>query len=124
MAHLTERERGIAALVADGLTDRAIAARLRISERTVEGHVLSIRNRLGLANRTQIATWHVRATARSTGTAAAMPRPPVLSNLPAQRTSFVGRHRELDRLPALLRSARLLTLAGPGGGGQARPAPD
>ncbi|HXM58452.1 MAG TPA: LuxR C-terminal-related transcriptional regulator [Candidatus Dormibacteraeota bacterium] len=121
MTRLTERERGIAALVADGLTDRAIAARLRISERTVEGHVLSIRNRLGLANRTQIATWHVRATARSTGSAAAaVPRPSAPNNLPAQRTSFVGRHRELTRLPPLLRSARLLTLAGPGGGGKTR----
>jgi predicted ATPase len=44
----------------------------------------------------------------------------VPSNLPAQRTSFVGRHSELARLPALLRSARLLTLAGPGGCGKTR----
>src|SRR2546429_8547391 len=107
MAHLTERERGIAALVADGLTDRAIAARLRISERTVEGHVLSIRNRLGFANRTQIATWHVRAAVRPTGVAAA-PRPPAPNNLPAQRTRFVGRHREPAPPPVLLRPARPL----------------
>jgi len=112
---LTRRERGIAALVADGLTDRAIAARLRISERTVEGHVLSIRNRLGLANRTQIAAWHVRRTG-----SAGEPPSLVPGNLPAQLTSFVGRRRELAAVSELLRSTRLLTIAGTGGCGKTR----
>jgi len=47
----------VAALVARGLTSKAIAADLYLSERTVETHVQHILTKLGLANRTQIATW-------------------------------------------------------------------
>jgi DNA-binding NarL/FixJ family response regulator len=54
---LTRREREVAALVARGLTSKAIAADLYLSERTVETHVQHILTKLGLANRTQIATW-------------------------------------------------------------------
>ncbi|HLM04084.1 MAG TPA: AAA family ATPase [Blastococcus sp.] len=53
---LTEREREITALVAQALTNRQIAERLVLSERTVESHVRNILAKLGLANRTQIAT--------------------------------------------------------------------
>ena len=52
---LTEREREISALVAQALTNRQIAERLFLSERTVESHVRNILSKLGLANRTQIA---------------------------------------------------------------------
>jgi DNA-binding CsgD family transcriptional regulator len=54
---LTRREQEIAALVARGLTSRAIAADLHLSERTVETHVQHILTKLCLANRTQIASW-------------------------------------------------------------------
>ena len=53
---LTEREREIAGLVAGALTNRQIAERLFLSERTVESHVRNILAKLGLANRTGIAT--------------------------------------------------------------------
>ena len=53
---LTEREREIAGLVATALTNRQIAERLVLSERTVESHVRNILAKLGLANRTEIAT--------------------------------------------------------------------
>jgi predicted ATPase/class 3 adenylate cyclase len=42
------------------------------------------------------------------------------SNLPTQRTSFVGREREVARLKELLRGPGLLTLTGPGGSGKTR----
>jgi DNA-binding CsgD family transcriptional regulator len=53
---LTAREREIAGLVSAGLTNREIAERLFLSARTVETHVRNILTKLGLANRTQIAT--------------------------------------------------------------------
>ncbi|WP_232667759.1 ATP-binding protein [Pseudonocardia sp. TRM90224] len=57
---LTPRQREVATLVADGFTNKQIAARLHISERTAENHVQSILLALGFHNRTQIATWRTR----------------------------------------------------------------
>jgi DNA-binding CsgD family transcriptional regulator len=54
---LTRREREIAGLVSDGLTNRAIADRLVLSVRTVEGHVRSTLAKLQLTNRTELAAW-------------------------------------------------------------------
>lgn len=54
---LSRREREISALVAGGLTNRQIAERLGIAERTVEGHVERIRAKLGFRSRAQIAAW-------------------------------------------------------------------
>ena len=58
-AALTPRQREIAGLVAQGLANRDIAARLVIAERTAEGHVQSILNKLGFNSRAQIAAWAV-----------------------------------------------------------------
>jgi DNA-binding CsgD family transcriptional regulator len=57
---LTRREREVALLVADGLSNKDIAARLVLSERTVESHVASILTKLDCTSRTQIATWALR----------------------------------------------------------------
>jgi non-specific serine/threonine protein kinase len=56
---LTRREREVVAMVAAGLTNKEIAERLFISERTAEGHVERIRNKLGVRSRTEVATWAV-----------------------------------------------------------------
>src|SRR5262249_19451120 len=48
--------------------------------------------------------------------------PPRATNLPAQLTSFVGREDELELLGRLLDESRLVTLTGPGGAGETRPA--
>jgi pimeloyl-ACP methyl ester carboxylesterase len=54
---LTPRQREVAALVGEGLTNREIAARLGIDERSAEGHIERIRARLGVRSRAQIAGW-------------------------------------------------------------------
>jgi DNA-binding CsgD family transcriptional regulator/sugar lactone lactonase YvrE len=56
---LTPREREVAELVARGSTNRQIASRLFISERTAEYHLEQIRNKLGFHARSQIAAWIV-----------------------------------------------------------------
>ncbi len=56
-ATLTRRERQVAALVAAGLSNKEIAAELVISQRTAESHIEHILNKLGVANRTQVAAW-------------------------------------------------------------------
>ena len=58
---LTEREREVAALIARGATNRAIAEALSISERTVERHVANIFAKLDVGSRTQIAALAVEA---------------------------------------------------------------
>lgn len=54
---LTARQREVAALLGEGQTNRQIANRLGITERSAEGHVERIRIRLGLGSRAQIAAW-------------------------------------------------------------------
>jgi predicted ATPase/DNA-binding CsgD family transcriptional regulator len=54
---LTTREREIAVLVARGLSNREIAARLVISKRTVDAHVNHIFAKLGLSSRVQLTIW-------------------------------------------------------------------
>jgi DNA-binding CsgD family transcriptional regulator len=60
---LSTRETEIAGLVAEGLSNKEIASRLRLSIRTVENHALNIMNKLGLDNRTQMAAWMTRIQA-------------------------------------------------------------
>jgi pimeloyl-ACP methyl ester carboxylesterase len=55
---LTARQREVAALISDGATNKEIAARLGIDERSAEGHVERIRVRLGFRSRAQIASWY------------------------------------------------------------------
>ena len=57
---LTPRETEVAALVAEGLSNRELAARLGITERSAESHLERIRLRLGFRSRAQVAAWYVR----------------------------------------------------------------
>jgi DNA-binding CsgD family transcriptional regulator len=62
---LTARQREVADLVSQGCTNREIATRLGIDERSAEGHVERIRLRLGFRSRAQIAAWY--STQRQVG---------------------------------------------------------
>ncbi|MFD8823567.1 response regulator [Streptomyces sp. NPDC059605] len=62
---LTEREREVLGLIADGRSNREIARALVLSEKTVKTHVSNILMKLDLADRTQAALWAVRHGAAS-----------------------------------------------------------
>ena len=56
---LTARQREVAALIAQGCTNREIGERLGITERSAEAHVERIRYRMDFRSRAQIAAWYV-----------------------------------------------------------------
>jgi predicted ATPase/DNA-binding CsgD family transcriptional regulator len=61
---LTRREAQIAELVAAGLSNRQLASRLGIAERTVEAHLDNVRAKLDLRSRTQVAAWWAERSRR------------------------------------------------------------
>jgi DNA-binding CsgD family transcriptional regulator len=66
---LTGRELEVASLVAEGMTNKEVATRLRLSVRTAENHLLNVMNKLGFDNHAQVAAWYARS--QSTGPGAA-----------------------------------------------------
>jgi len=57
---LTPREREVAGLVAQALSNREVARTLVLSERTVESHVRSILAKTGLTTRTELTRWYLQ----------------------------------------------------------------
>jgi DNA-binding NarL/FixJ family response regulator len=57
---LSEREREVLVLVAEGLPNKLIARRLEISEKTVKAHLTNVFRRIGVDDRTQAAIWAQR----------------------------------------------------------------
>jgi non-specific serine/threonine protein kinase len=110
---LTRREREVAELVAQGLSNREIGVRLFISSRTAEGHVVHVLDKLGFRSRSEIGVWVARA-----GDSAAETRD--THNLPLQLTSFIGRAKELAEVRGILARTRLVTLIGAAGTGKTR----
>ncbi|HEX6548691.1 MAG TPA: LuxR C-terminal-related transcriptional regulator [Candidatus Dormibacteraeota bacterium] len=82
---LSRREREVADLVVEGLKNREIGGRLFISERTVDGHLERIREKLGVGNRAQVAAWVV---AHRQPAAPAAPRP--RAALAPRRAALLG----------------------------------
>jgi DNA-binding CsgD family transcriptional regulator len=61
---LTRREREVADLLANGSSNRQIAAQLLVTERTVASHVEHILAKLGFSSRTRLGVWAVEHHAR------------------------------------------------------------
>jgi DNA-binding NarL/FixJ family response regulator len=57
---LSDREREVLLMVAEGLPNKLIAQRLAISEKTVKAHLTSVFRHIGVTDRTQAALWAQR----------------------------------------------------------------
>jgi DNA-binding NarL/FixJ family response regulator len=57
LARLTPQERNILDLIADGLTNREIADRIHLAEKTVRNYVSNLLTKLGMERRTQAAVY-------------------------------------------------------------------
>ena len=64
LAGLTDRERGVLELMGEGLTNRQIAERLFLAEKTVKNYVTSVLAKLGMERRTQAVAWIARRPRR------------------------------------------------------------
>jgi len=60
LATLTDRERDVLELIGHGLSNREIAERLFLAEKTVKNYVTSVLAKLGMQRRTQAAAWIAR----------------------------------------------------------------
>ncbi|OXM74369.1 MULTISPECIES: response regulator [Amycolatopsis] len=60
LARLTDRERTVLELIGEGLSNREIAERLFLAEKTVKNHVTSVLSKLGMQRRTQAVAWVAR----------------------------------------------------------------
>ena len=109
---LGKREAEVARLIADGLTNKQIGTRLFISERTVDSHVRSILNKLGVSSRAQIAAWMA-----GPGRSGRLPGP-FRRSLPAAAGTIPGR----PAAPGCRPAARPRPGPGPPGPGR-RPGP-
>lgn len=109
---LTRREQEVATLVAEGLTNRQIAERLFISERTAEHHVEQIRSKLGFHSRAQIAAWVVGSlSSRATPSAiAAAPDEASPAGPPAKAHTARRSRWAIATLVALLATSGLAAL--------------
>ena len=65
LARLTGQERRILALIADGLTNRQIAAEIHLAEKTVKNYVSNLLAKLGMERRTQAAVFAARIAAET-----------------------------------------------------------
>lgn len=121
MEPLSDRERQVLRLLAEGLTNREIADKLFISYETVKWHNKQIYSKLGVNNRTQAVA---KSREHNLLEDHIVPSAPIKArpkhNLPVQITSFVGREDEIAEVQQLIERVRLLTLTGPGGIGKTR----
>jgi len=116
---LTARELDVLRLLADGRSNKEIAAQLVITVGTAKWYLRQIYSKLGVQRRTEaVAVAREHGLLESDAPAPAVPK----HNLPIQNTHFVGRQQVLSEVQARLSepSCRILTLFGPGGAGKIR----
>lgn len=118
----SSRELEIVRLLAAGMTNREIAGRLILSPETIKWYNKQIYDRLGVSSRTQAAAKVHELGLLDEDVTESSVSPPADGRvrLPAQITSFVGRQAEMAGVKDLLKTARLVTLTGPGGTGKTR----
>jgi predicted ATPase/DNA-binding CsgD family transcriptional regulator len=114
---LTWREQDILVLLAERLTNREIADHLHLAESTVKDYVGNIISKLYVKNRREAVE---RATTLGLLGRDRKPASVPRTNLPPERTPFVGRQVELSEIKQQLEKTRLLSLVGPGGIGKTR----
>jgi predicted ATPase/DNA-binding CsgD family transcriptional regulator len=120
---LSRRQAQIANLVVAGKSSREIAETLSLSPRTVEHHLESIFNKLGVGSRVELVAALLRSRPPESGHRAVPPLRSVdeiPNNLPRKLTSFIGREAELAEITSLVESHQLVTLVGSGGVGKTR----
>ena len=120
---LTPREIEVLRLIAEGLTNREISQKLYLSTETIKWYNKQIFSKLEVKNRTQAAKLADELgllAPDSRKTPLITKQSPLLSNLPAQLTSFVGRKNEIDEIKEIIKTSRLVTLTGAGGMGKTR----
>ena len=113
---LSQREAEVLELVGRHLSNPQIAELLYISVRTVESHIASLIRKLALADRRALMIYASEANHRGTGA----PNMRMRTNLPAGRSSFIGRQAELEQLHQMVKAEGLVTLTGIGGCGKTR----
>jgi DNA-binding NarL/FixJ family response regulator len=91
--HLTDRELEVLTCITDGLSNKAIAWKLRISEKTVKSHVSTILGKFGLESRTQAALHATRVGLVHTERTAARRATPQVISLDGQRARRVYQSR-------------------------------
>jgi predicted ATPase/class 3 adenylate cyclase/DNA-binding CsgD family transcriptional regulator len=114
---VTRKEREVLELLGEHLTNAEIAARLFVSERTVESHVSSLLRKFQVANRHELARV---IEVPGSEDAPSLPPLPLAAGIPTAVTPLVDREEESRQIAALLARHRLVTLVGAGGTGKTR----
>ncbi len=118
LSPLTKREHEVLQLMAFGLANKEIAAKLSLSRRTVESHIDHILGKLEVPTRARAMVEAGRAgLLDAAGDESADVRS---NNLPYQLTTLLGREQDLIDAKSLLEANRLVTLSGSGGVGKTR----
>ena len=114
---LTWREQEVLGLLSDRLTNREIADQLHLAESTVKDYVSSILSKLYVKNRREAVEKAKAQNLLGRDRDTSLDR---RSNLPPDKTPFIGRQAELFQIKQELLDTRLLSLIGPGGIGKTR----